>query len=515
MGPQFNNPDGVFDTPTLAEIWRTGPYLHDGRAVTIEEVFTQFNKDDRHGVTSHLTKQQIEDLSAYMLSVGTEEPVPPHPEPEAAHPDGQDVAGRTDFQVRRPELARVETRAASRTGATERAGAHGRRDDTATMTPRAYDKTEQTFLEASRRKFEEARLRAERLPGEIEPLLRAGRYEEAAEAARNAASPFAQIDAVELFFERWWFSAELMAAHERKVAGAIASGKLAGALRGRDPKTLCELARQVSDTNDNWDMLALGLLYLYRGRNGERAMECFRRAEHRGWDVSWFMARALDGHAPKELLTRVPISLDARAEAPLETILFVQAEVMTGDSRLQVSNHRRRHALTHYNKPAGWRIVSLSPPRPDGELTVLTPEFAGGMEPCLSFDAKKVLFVGCKTENDSWDVWEMDVDGSNKRKVIGDMGPYCCSPAYLSDGRISFSATRWASRMKPSPSIFPPDYGHQFTIFRDEYDGDFVRVLRASRCERSCLPWSRLARGRCFWSGRVPSRCRAGRQGPP
>jgi hypothetical protein len=168
------------------------------------------------------------------------------------------------------------------------------------------------------------------------------------------------------------------------------------------------------------------------------------------------------------------------AEAPLETILFVQADEMLGDSRLQVSNHRHRHALKEHNKPAGWRIVSLSPPRPDGKLTVLTPEFAGAMEPCLSFDAKKVLFAGCKTEKDPWEVWEMDIDGRHKRKVIGDMGPYCCSPAYLPDGRIIFSATKWVSRMKPSPSIFPPGYGHQFAVFKDEYDGDFVRVL--TRC---------------------------------
>ncbi len=59
----------TFDTPTLVELWRTAPYLHDGRAATIEEVFTQFNRDDRHGKTSTLSPTELEDLTAFLLSL--------------------------------------------------------------------------------------------------------------------------------------------------------------------------------------------------------------------------------------------------------------------------------------------------------------------------------------------------------------------------------------------------------------------------------------------------------------
>lgn len=58
-----------FDTPTLVEVWRTAPYLYDGRAATIEEVFTTFNNNDRHGETSALTEQQLDDLVAYVESL--------------------------------------------------------------------------------------------------------------------------------------------------------------------------------------------------------------------------------------------------------------------------------------------------------------------------------------------------------------------------------------------------------------------------------------------------------------
>jgi len=56
--------DQRFDTPTLVEIWRTAPYLYDGRAYTIEEVLTTFNPGDKHGVTSNLTEAEIKDLSS-------------------------------------------------------------------------------------------------------------------------------------------------------------------------------------------------------------------------------------------------------------------------------------------------------------------------------------------------------------------------------------------------------------------------------------------------------------------
>jgi len=58
-----------FDNPSLRELWRSGPYLHDGRAVTLLEVITTFNKGDHHGATSHLTKEQLGDLVAYLLSL--------------------------------------------------------------------------------------------------------------------------------------------------------------------------------------------------------------------------------------------------------------------------------------------------------------------------------------------------------------------------------------------------------------------------------------------------------------
>jgi len=63
------DPRKEFDTPTLKEMYRTGPFLHDGRAVTLKEVLKKFNPKDEHGVTSNLSDAEIDDLVAYILSL--------------------------------------------------------------------------------------------------------------------------------------------------------------------------------------------------------------------------------------------------------------------------------------------------------------------------------------------------------------------------------------------------------------------------------------------------------------
>lgn len=64
-----DKPGEPFDTPTLLEMWRTAPYLHDGSSITLKEVLTVKNAQDRHGRTSHLTPKQIDDLVEYLLSL--------------------------------------------------------------------------------------------------------------------------------------------------------------------------------------------------------------------------------------------------------------------------------------------------------------------------------------------------------------------------------------------------------------------------------------------------------------
>jgi YVTN family beta-propeller protein len=54
-----------WDTPTLIEVWRTAPYLFDGRAATLEDVFIVH----RHGISSEVPIQEIEELVEYINSL--------------------------------------------------------------------------------------------------------------------------------------------------------------------------------------------------------------------------------------------------------------------------------------------------------------------------------------------------------------------------------------------------------------------------------------------------------------
>lgn len=58
-----------FDVPHLRGAWDSAPYLHDGRAKTLHEVFTVHNPDNKHGKTKGLTKQELDDLIAFVQSL--------------------------------------------------------------------------------------------------------------------------------------------------------------------------------------------------------------------------------------------------------------------------------------------------------------------------------------------------------------------------------------------------------------------------------------------------------------
>jgi YVTN family beta-propeller protein len=57
---------GLFDTPQLANVAMTAPYLHDGSARSMEEIWTIYNPDDKHGRTNDLTKDELNDLIEYL-----------------------------------------------------------------------------------------------------------------------------------------------------------------------------------------------------------------------------------------------------------------------------------------------------------------------------------------------------------------------------------------------------------------------------------------------------------------
>jgi len=60
---------GSYDTPSLIEVYRTAPYLHDGRAATLKDVLTKHNKLGGHGKVKGLNPSEIDDLVEYLRSL--------------------------------------------------------------------------------------------------------------------------------------------------------------------------------------------------------------------------------------------------------------------------------------------------------------------------------------------------------------------------------------------------------------------------------------------------------------
>jgi cytochrome c peroxidase len=81
-GSRLGGPLTGIDTPTLKGVWQTAPYLHDGRAATLLEIFTTYTKD-KMGIVSNLTDVELNQMVRYLQEL---DDVPEVVVPEAPSP---------------------------------------------------------------------------------------------------------------------------------------------------------------------------------------------------------------------------------------------------------------------------------------------------------------------------------------------------------------------------------------------------------------------------------------------
>jgi len=58
-----------FDTPTLIEVWRTAPYLHDGSFTTMKDLIGKGKHGKVAGDVESLSEQEVNDLAEFVLSL--------------------------------------------------------------------------------------------------------------------------------------------------------------------------------------------------------------------------------------------------------------------------------------------------------------------------------------------------------------------------------------------------------------------------------------------------------------
>ncbi|HAQ17859.1 MAG TPA: hypothetical protein DCR40_01345 [Prolixibacteraceae bacterium] len=61
----------LFDVPHLNNIYASAPYLHDGRAATLEEIWTKYSPYDRHGVANDLSKIELNEMIEYLKTLSS------------------------------------------------------------------------------------------------------------------------------------------------------------------------------------------------------------------------------------------------------------------------------------------------------------------------------------------------------------------------------------------------------------------------------------------------------------
>jgi cytochrome c peroxidase len=73
VGTGRGQEEGIeYDVPTLVEIWRTAPYLHDGRSPTLKHLFTSPGSGPVHHLMTRMNQHDIDDLTAFVSSIGEE-----------------------------------------------------------------------------------------------------------------------------------------------------------------------------------------------------------------------------------------------------------------------------------------------------------------------------------------------------------------------------------------------------------------------------------------------------------
>ncbi len=92
--------------------------------------------------------------------------------------------------------------------------------------------------------------------------------------------------------------------------------------------------------------------------------------------------------------------------------------------------------ITHKYEEA--QIIAINVDEPDGSEIILTADFYSACSPDISYDAKFMLFTAQQNKNDSWQIWEMNLEKGISKK-IADFNESCYGPVYLPANRLAFS----------------------------------------------------------------------------
>ena len=218
-----------------------------------------------------------------------------------------------------------------------------------------------------------------------------------------------------------------------------------------------------------------------------------------------------NGYSRKYLPCRGYPALESRARFPRHSLLFYCSIVLlsgiitcaSGQSTTSMSplrggienafivtqlppgsNQQTGKILERQESTANWflrfgeraRLVKVCP---DSSLKELSRDFHSACDPSTSFDASHILFAGKKAPDDNWNIYEMEIDGSNVRKITNGTGNYR-SPDYQATLYTIVSTEPWYQLTFVGMENGASDeYGAGMTtnLYSCKLDGSAVRRL--------------------------------------
>lgn len=129
----------------------------------------------------------------------------------------------------------------------------------------------------------------------------------------------------------------------------------------------------------------------------------------------------------------------------------------------------------------------------------MTDGFFAAADPQISFEGTKVLFSAQRSEGERWQIWEMELDGSNKRQVT-QCAENCLRAAYLAAGEIAFTVEEAKGKQWQSYLAVVNSDGTEFhRISFGPASFRLETVLRDGRIVASA-PWPLIDANAASWS---------------
>lgn len=111
------------------------------------------------------------------------------------------------------------------------------------------------------------------------------------------------------------------------------------------------------------------------------------------------------------------------------------------------------------------RIVRINYEEPEKEAKILTRDFYSAASPSLSFDNQTIVFSAKETESDPWQIWTMNLDGSDKSRLYSG-NSNCYTPSFLPTGEFVFSC-----------EVSDPVTGTTYPLFKVQPDGSGIEQI--------------------------------------